>query len=385
MAEWFFWIAVAATAYAYAGYPLLLAAVGRIAGRDPRRPAPGRPLPAVSMIAPVPNERGLIDAKVANTRALLYPADRLEVIFVSDGSTDGTTEYLLAQADERIRVLPLETRGGKGAALNAGREAARHDILVFSDASIKLDPDAVAKLVEPFADPEIGCVSGEDRIAGGGGEGLYGRYELYLRRQESRVRSIVGASGSFYAQRRALCDAFPPNLAPDFFSVLRTVEQGSRAITQPGAGGEMTALHSTADEFHRKVRTILRGITTLMRHARLMNPFAYGLFAFALVSHKLMRWLVPFFLIVALAAHVALAFQSRVYAALLIPHAAFYVAAALPALGLAGLGRLLPVRIAVYFTTVNLATLVAWLRYLRGTRQEIWNPTRRPAGSGEVR
>jgi cellulose synthase/poly-beta-1,6-N-acetylglucosamine synthase-like glycosyltransferase len=385
MAEWIFWMAVGAVGYAYAGYPLLLAVLARVTRRAPAPATAEAVLPAVSMIVPVHNERDLIEAKVRNTRELEYPADRLEVIFVSDGSTDGTTEYLREQADARIRLLALEMRGGKGAALNAGREAARHDILVFSDASIMLDPDAVARLVGPFADPGVGCVSGEDRIAGGGGEGLYGRYELHLRRQESRVRSIVGASGSFYAQRRALCDAFPPNLAPDFFSVLRTVEQGSRAITQPGAGGEMTALHSTADEFHRKVRTILRGITTLMRHAGLMNPFRYGLFAVALLSHKLMRWLVPFFLLAALVAHVPLALQSRAYAVLFVAHAGFYLSAALPLLGLRAAGRLLPVRIAVYFTTVNLATLVAWLRYAAGTRQEIWNPTRRPAGSGEAR
>jgi hypothetical protein len=199
---------------------------------------------------------------------------------------------------------------------------------------------------------------------------------LFLRRNESRLYSLVGASGSFYSQRRDLCGVFVANVAPDFLSVLRCVEAGFRAVSEPAAVGLMSAVDSPGDEFARKVRTILRGLTTLGQHARLLNPFRYGVFAFELISHKLMRWLVPVFLAAMMIASAALA-PMPLYAVLLALQVAFYL------LALAGMAGALPVpiaglgRIATYFTTVNAATLVAWLKYARGTRQEIWSPSRR--------
>ena len=207
----------------------------------------------------------------------------------------------------RTTFIALTGRNGKAGALNRALQEATEDIVVFTDASIMLAPDAIHRIVQPFTDPRVGCVSGEDRIEGAGGEGLYGRYELFVRRRESEIGSIVGASGSFYAQRRHLCEPFVPNLAPDFWSVLRVVEQGYRAISEPTAVGSMTHVSSMTDEFTRKVRTLLRGITTLWRYAHLMNPFAYGFFAVQLLSHKLARWLVPFFLAGALIASAVLA------------------------------------------------------------------------------
>lgn len=380
MLAWCFWLSAVAIVYAYAGYPLVLGLLVRWRGNElPISPQNDRELPGVTMIVPVHNEREIIVAKLENTEALSYPPDKLEVLFVSDASTDGTSAAVQARSSGRIRLIELHERGGKAAGLNAGLAAARHDIIVFSDASILLDSVAVRTLVLPFQHPVVGCVSGEDWIPEGGGEGLYGRYELSLRRLESRLGSIVGASGSFYAQRRPLCDQFIPNAAPDFLSVLQTVSRGYRALTCQGARGRMSALTSTGDEFRRKVRTILRGITTLMDNARLMNPFTQGLFAFELVSHKLARWLVPFFLIVMLASSGILGLDSGWYAALFIVQATFYGLAAAAVFGPARLGRPLVARIAVYFTTVNVATLAAWVKYLTGVRQEIWSPTRREA------
>ncbi|HEY8550227.1 MAG TPA: glycosyltransferase family 2 protein [Vicinamibacterales bacterium] len=384
MTEWIFWVAAAATTYAYAGYPALLYVLARLRPRDVVIPATADDsLPTVTMIVPAHNERARIDAKLRNTRELDYPAGRLEVLFVSDGSTDGTAERIRESLDERTRVHELAGRGGKAAALNAGLQLARHDIIVFSDASILLERDAVKHIARPFAVPEVGCVSGEDRIAEAGGEGLYGRYELWMRRIESRLSSIVGASGSFYAQRRELCRPFVPGLAPDFLSVLYTVEQGYRAISHADATGTMTALDNPADEFGRKVRTILRGISTLAAHRQVLNPFRFGLFALQMASHKLARWLVPFFLIVMLVASVPLARASGLYLSLLIGQLAFYALAVLGLFPRLPLARSLPARIAVYFTVANVATLVAWVKFAAGARQEIWSPTRRErAGEG---
>ena len=368
-----FWISVVGVLYPYLLYPAALWVLGKM-GRRPL-PAPA-PLPSVTLIIPVSNEEARIARKVANTAAQRYPSGRLQVLFVSDGSTDRTVEILRSTATPGMSIIELPERRGKAAGLNAALQQARHDILVFTDASIELEPDALERIVAPFADPEIGCVSGEDRIAESGGEALYGRYELMLRRLESAVASIVGASGSFYAQRRRLCSPFNEGMAPDFLSVLRTVEQGARAVSEPTAVGAMTSVKDPRREFERKVRTLIRGLTTLAAYPHLLNPLRYGLFAFVLGSHKLMRWLAPVFLLGALLAPLGLLDRTFYLLALLV-QVAFYLSA-WAALGqVGGLHRALPGKIALYFTSVNLAALVAWVQFARGVRQELWTPSQR--------
>jgi cellulose synthase/poly-beta-1,6-N-acetylglucosamine synthase-like glycosyltransferase len=375
--EWVFWLSALGAAYGYAGYALVLRLLVVIVGR----PAPPRPTPngntAATMLVPVHNERVTIEAKVANVRALRYPEGRLDVVFVCDGCSDGTAEYLRTQQDERIRILELTGRRGKAAALNAGLEHARNEIIVFSDASIMLASDAIQQIVRPFADPEIGCVSGEDMIVQAGGEGLYGRYELALRRLESQLHSIVGASGSFYAQRRALCEPFLPGLAPDFLSVLRTVRRGYRAVSEPSAAGSMSAISDPLAEFDRKVRTILRGISTLVNFADLLNPLKYGWFAFELFSHKLVRWLVPLFLALLLVTSALLAGGSAFYLTVFLLQILFYGLAAAALGDWHGVAEWLPARITLYFTAANVATAHAWWKFFSGTRQELWSPSRR--------
>jgi cellulose synthase/poly-beta-1,6-N-acetylglucosamine synthase-like glycosyltransferase len=373
-----FWASALAVLYAYAGYPLVLWLLDRVGSRPLARSATSA-RPSITMIVPVHNEESVIDAKIRNTQALAYDAP-LEVLFVSDGSTDGTVARLRAAAtrDTRIAVVELPARNGKASALNAGLARAAHDIVVFSDASIALEPRALDEIVRPFGDAQVGSVSGEDRIAQGGGEGLYGRYELFLRRLESNFFSIVGASGSFYAQRRHLCEAFPAGLAPDFVSVLRTVKLGYRAVSSPDAVGWMSALADSKAEFSRKVRTILRGISTLATYRTLLNPLKYPRFAFELFSHKLMRWLVPFFLLIMAITSLVLASDSNLYRAVALMQLLFYGSAALGAWA-SRFASWLPVRISLYFTLANVATAAAWLRFFMGYRQEIWAPSRRGA------
>lgn len=380
-----FWTSLLGIVYAYFLYPALLAVLARLAAR-PRLPVPASEQgpQTVSMVIPVHNEERVLPAKLDNLAALDYPPDRLQVVFVSDGSTDGTLKLLRDAAPNlpsRLSVVEVPERAGKAHALNTGLEAADGRIIVFTDASILLEPGAVSALLRPFADPRVGCVSGEDHIAGGAGEGLYGRYELYLRNQESAVASIVGASGSFYAQRRDLVQPFQPGLAPDFLSVLNTVEQGYRALTEPAARGHMTAVARPEQEFQRKVRTLLRGIATLFAKPALLNPLRYGRFAWLLLSHKLVRWLVPFMLIAAILSNLALADRGG-YGVLLALQIGFYALAALAYRGVAGLQDTAPGRVALFFVMVNAAILVAWIRYLKGERQELWTPSERSVIKG---
>lgn len=371
-----FWLSVVGILYPYLGYPAVLWILSHFGQQRCMEKEDMSFFPSVSMIVPVCNEETRIERKIANTQALRYPADRLQILFVSDGSTDRTSDMIRRQAPASITLVELPVRKGKAAALNAGLQYAKHDIVVFSDASIELEPDALGHIVQGFRDPEIGCVSGEDRIAESGGEGWYGRYELLVRRLESKLHSIVGASGSFYAQRRNLCGPFAEGMAPDFLSVLRTVEQGFRAVSDSCAVGAMTSVKDSKQEFERKVRTVVRGMTTLFAYARMLNPVRFGVFSFEVLSHKVLRWSVPFFLITAWLSSLILS-DSHWFLGIFWGQTIFYSAALLALSGCGHVRRSLLGKGALYFSMVNAAILVAWVKYATGVRQELWTPTQR--------
>ncbi len=371
-----FWTCVALVAYPYAIYPLALVALNRLGGRRAHAGDPGH-LPTVSVILPVHNEAVRVTTRIANLLAQDYPADRMQILVIGDGCTDDTLERASSVGGDRVTVIPLAARNGKAAALNAGLAAATGDIVVFTDAGIILEPRAMRHLVGHFADPAIGCVSGEDYIEGAETEGLYGRLELLLRREEARLHSIAGASGCFYGQRRELCEPFRPGMAPDFLSVLNTVRRGSRALAEPAARGSMTATSSQSAEFTRKVRTFLRGITALLGNASLLNPFRYPAFSFILVSHKLMRWLAP----LPMAGCLVSAFLLRadpLYLAAFIAQLVLYAAAVAGILFPAFAARLGVVRLSTFFVLVNAAALKALWLWITGHRLEVWQPTQRP-------
>ena len=374
-----FWTCLAGVAYAYFGYPLalmILALVRRLWPRTISKPMAPMGAPRISILIPAHNEESIIAAKLDNTLSLNYPVE-MQVIVVSDGSSDSTAKIVDNYSkDSRLTFLNLSDRRGKAYALNAALEFATGEIIVFSDASIILDEDALWEIVQPFADEEIGCVSGEDIIKGGGGEGLYGRYELFLRRQESSSGSIVGASGSFYAQRRDLVEAFPEGVAPDFLSVLNTVKGGYRAVSASRAIGYMTEVTDSKNEFRRKVRTVIRGMAALFQNKTMLNPLRYPVFSFFLLSHKVIRWYVPILLLFMLAINFLL-LENTGYRILFGCQLAFYLTALLAHVNGNLAASVSVARIALYFSVSNAAILVAWLRYLRGVRQEIWGPSKR--------
>jgi len=372
-----FWFSFLGVFYAYFGYPLLLLVLGKI--KDLFKPLNMELLsenqaPSVTIIIPAYNEEKVIKNKIENTLDLYYPGE-LQILFVSDGSTDLTVSYINEYIDN-VKLLELKKRQGKAQAMNMALEEASGEIIVFTDASIMLEKDSIWNIIQPFADSEIGCVSGEDHIEGGGSEGLYGKYELFLRNQESRIGSIVGASGSFYAQRKELVSPFLEGLAPDFLSVMNTVEKGYRVITYPLAKGEMTALKSNQDEFNRKVRTLIRGMTAMFKKTKLLNPVRYPLFSLFLISHKLFRWLVPFFLIILFLSNLYL-LDYVFFILTIMLQVVFYFLAVLGNTGNEKIMESVVGKVAVYFTNVNVAIFVAWFKYLAGVRQELWVPTKR--------
>jgi hypothetical protein len=236
-------------------------------------------------------------------------------------------------------------------------------------------------MVKNFNDPSVGCVSSVDRFLDRdgrpSGEGAYVRYEMFLRSLETRVNSLVGLSGSFFAARREVCRAgWSADLQSDFNTVLNSVRMGLRGVADPDSVGYYLNIADERKEYERKVRTVLRGISVFMRSLALVNPFRHTVFAWQLLSHKLCRWLVPFAMLAALAANAALTLESGLYLSLFALQVLFY-AVAVGGLLWKPLLSLSPVRLAAYFVLVNASILQAWLRYWSGERLVVWEPSKR--------
>jgi len=372
-----FWAAIGFVCYAYVGYPLLLLLIGLVRNRPVQK---GPFQPKVSFIITAYNEEGRIHEKLLNTFQQDYPRELLEVVVASDCSTDGTDDLVRSFASSGVRLVRLKTKGGKEAAQKQAVEFTSGEILVFSDTATMLEPGAIITIVQNFADPTVGCVSSVDRFidvdGAVSGEGAYVRYEMRLRQLETRVNTLVGLSGSFFAARRTVCQNWAPDLQSDFNTLLNSVRLGLRGVADPESVGFYKNLADQRKEYERKVRTIVRGISVFMRSLSLLNPFRYHLFAWQLVSHKLCRWLVPFAMIVALVANTVLAPSSMFYQGTLSGQVTFYALALsyLATKRLPGVGML---RIPSFFVMVNVSILDAWFRYFRGERIVSWNPSKR--------
>ena len=367
-----FWASIALVLYAYLGYPAALMALRLV--RD-RRVAKAAVQPSVSFIITAYNEERRIREKLENTLGQAYPAACLEIIVASDCSTDRTDEIVGAHGD-RVRLVRAPERRGKEAAQRLAIAHATGEIFVFSDAATAIAPDAVRTIVANFADPDVGCVSSVDRFidpdGGISGEGAYVRYEMWLRELETRVYSLVGLSGSFFAVRRLVCGAWAADRQSDFSTLLNTVRMGLRGVLDRDAVGYYRNIVDERSEHDRKVRTVVRGISVLASNLDLLNPLRRPLFAWQLASHKLCRWLVPFAMIGAAASNAVLALHSPAYLAIFALQLAFYGAAATGVHGGAG-----AFRIAAFLVRSNSAVLTAWLRYARGERVTLWTPSNR--------
>jgi cellulose synthase/poly-beta-1,6-N-acetylglucosamine synthase-like glycosyltransferase len=383
IAIWLFVGAAALVLYTYLIYPLLLWLLSRVA-RPPAPRAEGWEWPYVSITVPAFNEEkqigGLLDALLA----LDYPADRRQILVVSDASTDRTDEIVRGYADRGVELLRMPERQGKTAAESAARAALRGEIVVNTDASVRIDRGALKPLLTAFADPSVGLASGRDVSVSAhshdanSGESGYVGYEMWVRSLETRVSGIVGASGCFYAIRSHLHDtSLPDNLSRDFAAALVTRENGSRAVSVDEAVCYVPRTRSLRREYRRKVRTMTRGMGTLYYKRSLLNPFRHPLFAWMLFSHKVCRWLIPWALALVVAAVLLLGATeplARWASALLA------LAIAAGAVGWLASERLAlprPILFVTYLLTGNVAAMHAALRALRRNRDAIWEPTPR--------
>jgi glycosyltransferase involved in cell wall biosynthesis len=365
-----FWAAAAVLVYIYLGYPLVLAVLGRAMARPVAR-APIEP--RISLLVAAYNEADVIEAKIRNALALDYPADRLEIVVASDGSTDGTAERAAALADgERVRVIAFPRNRGKLAVLNDTVPQLRGDLLVFSDASSMLAPDALRRLAAVFADPRVGGVSGLYRVvrpgqaALGFQEDFYWRYETYLKRAEAAIHSTLGAHGALYAIRRELYPFPDPRAINDDFVIpFRIVASGYRVVYEPAAVACEEA--SEMDGFGRRVRIMTGNIAQLVEIRRLLRPLR-PLPLFFFLSHKGGRLVTPLAMAALLAANVALAGEPFFRATLAL-QGFFYVLVALGARV-----RIEPavLRLPYYFCLINAAALVGCYHALRGGQGVAW-------------
>jgi cellulose synthase/poly-beta-1,6-N-acetylglucosamine synthase-like glycosyltransferase len=376
-------LCVALALYTYLGYPALLWLIGRIRSKPLGAEEPAE-WPAVSLTVPVFNEEAQVRDLLESLLAIDYPKDRLQILLVSDASSDRTDEIVEEYADRGIELLRMPDRGGKTRAENAAAERLTGEIVVNTDASIRIAPDSLKRLIRVFQDPKVGLASGRDvsvapgQAAGNVSESGYVGYEMGIRDLETNVGGIIGASGCFYAIRPHLHKIpLPVSLSRDFASALHTRENGYRPVSVPDAICFVPRTTSIESEYQRKVRTITRGMETLWHKRALMNPFRYGGFALMLVSHKVCRWVLPWLALAAWLATGVLAFDHVWALALFVLGAVVLLLAAVGwRVAVAGRGRS-PLALVAFVVAGNVAAAHALLRVLHGDRSPTWEPTRR--------
>jgi len=378
-----FWASAALVVYTVAGWPLVLALR---ALRKAPAPHPTGALPRVSYVIVAHNEIDVIDAKLANTAALDYPADRLELIVASDGSDDGTAERAAAlwrgvEAGPRRTVLPLP-RLGKNAALNAAVRAATGEVLVFSDADSMLAPDALRRLVAPLTDAAIGAVGGDFRYAGTGGDGerAYWSFERAWKRLECRAGSMTSATGQLYAIRADHFEPVPDGVTDDFYVSTGAIAAGRRLWFAEDAVATGPVADSPGAEFRRKVRVAGRGLASVWARRALLDPRRHGFYALQLFTHKILRRVLGIPIALSFATSLALTPERGFFAAAAAVQGAIH-AAALAGWCLRGtrLGRSRRLALPLYLDLALVAGLVALVDVARGRRHRVWVPERRTA------
>jgi cellulose synthase/poly-beta-1,6-N-acetylglucosamine synthase-like glycosyltransferase len=366
-----FWACVGLILYAHAGYPVLLGLLAWLRRRRPRvRALPDDELPPVSVIVAAYAEEDVIAERVANIRALDYPSQLVELIVACDGSPDETAARARSAGADVVLELP---RGGKIRAQDAGVEKARNEVVAFSDANVTWQPDALRRLVAPFADARVGYVCGEvklvDASTGTNQEGLYWRYELALRALESRVRSVTGGNGAIYATRRESYLVVDPIMGHDLSFPFNMVKRGWLALAVREAQASEKMVPTIEGEFARK-RRMMSHTWPIVVKGGMLSPRGYDpLYALMIVSHRILRYLTPFLHVLAFVLNLVLLGQGWVYIATLALQVAVLVAAALAGVVPA---RLLLVARYYVLTTASLAAgLWDWL--VHGTSAG-WEP-----------
>lgn len=379
-----FWLCLALVAYAYVAYPLVIWCLSRLFGRAPEPPeVADADLPSVALLISAYNESSVIADRVENALKTDYPAGKYQVVVASDGSSDGTAGIVSRYADRGVKVLDYKSRRGKSAVLNSAMAEIDSDVVMLSDANTHIDPGAARRLARWLKDDTIAAVCGRlvltDPATGANADGLYWKYETFLKKCEGRLGAVLGSNGAIYAIRRPQYVRIANNtIVDDFVIPLLVKEQtGGRIIYDREAVAVEETAADTAAEFRRRCRIGAGGFQAITMLWRLLDP-RRGWVAFAFLSHKILRWLCPFFLLGTLLAS-ALMWRVPLYRWALAAQLAFYLAWPLSDVMPRGVKAFKLLRLAGMFTSMNLALLVGFWRWLRGTQKGAWERTARLA------
>jgi len=379
MIEIVFWAACVTLIYVYLLFPVIVQLLARRFGTLVSEADLAL---SVSIIVTAYNEEKGIFAKLENLLALDYPSDLVDIIVASDASSDATDQLVRDSGSDRVQLLRIEGRKGKTTCQNAAAAIARGEILVFTDATTRLDASALRALVRCFCSANVGCAAGRlmymsrtENVTGRGGE-AYWDYEIKLRMAESSLGSLIGVSGCLYAVRRSAYRAINPGLISDFVISMKMREQSLRTVLAANAICYEDTLNRGTHELSMRVRVAIRSINALICERRFLDPWRFGLFAWQLWSHKLLRYASPFLWLTALGANLALTAKHPLYGALLACQIAIILAGVV---GFALQSRLAKLGILsqpYYFLLTNIAAFLAALRYARGERMVTWKPLR---------
>lgn len=379
VSEIIFWICVGLLAYVYMGYPILVYIVSRL---FPRSVSAAPIEPRVTVLITAFNEEAAIREKIENTLLIDYPPDKLEILVASDGSTDRTDDIVREFAPRGVRLFRQEGRAGKTATQNNAVTEASGEIVLFSDATTMYARDIFRTLLPPFADETIGCVAGRlvyvdeaDTSVGSGAQSYWG-YETFIKSAESRACSLIGASGCLYAVRRSAYEPMYPEACSDFLICTELYRKGLRSIFAPEAVCFEKTNLSIEQELRMRVRVISQTLTDLWRNRDMVDPLKSGFFGLELISHKVLRYAVPLILAVLFAASTLLSGTYTIYTAAFLAQTLFYVLAATGwCLERSGMHMRL-LAMPLYFMLANLASVVAFYKFLRGETYARWEPIR---------
>jgi len=379
MAEVIFWAAVFIVFYTYIGYSLVITLLSIFFNNPVRK---GDYEPKVTFLITAYNEEKDLARKLENTLSLDYPKEKLEILVASDGSTDGTDAIVRGFASRGVKLLRVEGRVGKTATQNAAVKEATGEIIIFSDATTKYENANIRKMVRNYADPTVGAVSGRYEYYNptgatiGIGNILFWKYENHIKSAQTRIKTITGCCGCIYSLRRELYEPLPPDIISDLVEPLKILEKGYRIAFEPEAVAYEETTEKASEEFHMRIRVISRGMRGLMYMKKLFNPVRFGFVSFQLFSHKLLRWLVPIFMIIILIANLLLAGRP-LYTAALALQGLFYAMALAAWLGEKAHIKIKVLSIPLYFFTVNIASLISLYKTLKGYKAVTWETVRK--------
>jgi len=378
-----FWIALFLVFYTFFGYGLLLfflVKIKRLVNRDKKPLFTFEELPSCTLVVAAYNEEDFIEQKIANTLALQYPAGKLQLVFVTDGSTDRSPEIVSQYPG--ITLLHKPERSGKIAAVHRAIEQITTEVIVFTDANTFLNPEALFYLCRHYADAKVGAIAGEKRVMieasadATAGEGIYWKYESKLKAWDSELYSVVGAAGELFSIRHALYEPVPSNsILDDFMISMKIAAKGYVIVYEPEAYAQETSSANISEELKRKVRIAAGGIQSVIWLKALLWPFKYPILTFQYISHRVLRWTVtPFLMILAFILNVLIVVQQQglAFKVLLIAQIAFYLSAYLGKLLESRKVRIKVLFIPYYFCMMNYAVLAGLLRYYFGEQSVIW-------------